>query len=955
MKRGFAGLAACLFIIVGAIMPASAQQRELVTFELDNGLRVALAPDNTVPKVAMYLRYRVGSMNEPAGRAGFAHLFEHLMFSGTTAWPNVFAAHLSNGNDINAWTSEDGTVYYAEGASGNLPMILSLEADRMANLGGEVEQAELDLQRAVVKNEMRQNVLDQAGSAGWLAMWTGLFPHEHPYSRAVIGSIADLDAATLDDVRSFFNTYYVPNNAVLSLVGDFDVAEARALVEQTFGIVPRGADVATPDAPDTAPTAIRIELEDRLPTPWMMLAYNGPRAVGEDNGALALAAELLGSADFGFLRDRVIAGKNLASHVQANWTPGLLAGRFTIDSSALAGTDPALLEAELRAAVDEFLATPIDAGDLERARQNLLIHNRLAIEPYGDRAAAVAEAMDVFGDGARALRDDPRIVSATADQVMAAARAILDPARSSMLVVRPGERGDYPRVLVETSGEPAPLTATERPGAPVPALAAVQQDVPPPPEPETATLSNGARLIHYVQSNTPMTYVAAMADGGWDNAAPGKEGLFSMAVRMAARGAGGRDFTQFTREARDIGAAIGYRDDLLASGVTLAVPVERFGDGAALLADAVLRPAFDPGEWKQVVATQIESIGWELADLSNVAWNAVTDTLQPPTDTRPAARWIAANLAGMTLDEARATYQRLFQPASVTFVSVGPQPVDTIRTVLEQAFEDWADSQQGFEPVTQEALEFSGRQVLVVPEPGASQSAIIVIRPAPGSDEPGRAEAVAVMRLLSGDFNSRLNSVIREEKGYSYGVGGGLWSNIDVGSALYASATVDRANTGPAMAEFLAGFATLTDEPATQDELTRTVNSYRGAMADRAETGALLFRAAAGAHGSGTTMSEMAKRYGDVVNLTLDSVRAAAPGYASLDTSVVVVAGDTGIIVPQLEAIGLEPTVLPASTAQEEQRSAFPADAPEPVSVPSIPAGRTLGLCAEGDICERDP
>jgi zinc protease len=955
MKRAVAGIVACLVFLAGAIVPGLAQERELVTFELDNGLRVALAPDSTVPKVAMFLRYRVGSMNEPAGRAGFAHLFEHLMFSGTTAWPNVFAAHLGNGNDINAWTSEDGTVYYAEGVAANLPMILSLEADRMANLGGEVEQAELDLQRAVVKNEMRQNVLDQAGSAGWLAAWTGLFPQEHPYSRAVIGSIADLDAATLDDVRGFFNTYYVPNNAVLSLVGDFDVAEARALVEQTFGVVPRGPDVATPDAPDTAPTAIRIELEDRLPTPWMMLAYNGPRAVAADNGALALAAELLGSADFGFLRDRVIADKGLATSVSAYWTPGLLAGRFTIDASALSGVDPAVLETELRAAVDEFLATPIDAAELESARQNLLIHNRLAVEPYGDRAAAITEALDIFGDGARALADDPRIVSATAEEVLAAARAVLDPSRASMLVVRPGERGDYPRVLVESSGEPAPLAAPDRPGAPVPVLSAKVQDITPPPQAQTATLSNGASLIHYVQSNTPMTYVAAMADGGWDNAEPGQEGLFSMAVRMGVRGAGGRDLTQFTRDARAIGAVFSYRDNLLASGITMAVPVERFEDGAALLADAVLRPAFDEGEWRQVVATQIESIGWELANLSNVAWNAVTDLLQPPTATRPASRWIAANLADMDLADARATYERLFQPSSVTFVSVGPQPIDAVKAGLETAFEGWTDSQEGFEPRRQDALEFSGRQVLVVPEPGASQSAIVVLRPAPGSEEPGRSEAIAVMRLLGGDFNSRLNSVIREEKGYSYGVGGGLWSDIDVGSALYTSATVDRENTGPAMQEFLAGFASLSDVPATQEELIRTINTYRGAMADQSETGAKLFNAAAGAYGSGTTIDEVAQRHRAVAELKLEAVQAAAPEYASLDNSVIVIAGDTSVIVPQLEAIGLKATVLPAATAQEEARSALAGDTQAPVDVPSMPAGRTLGLCAEGDFCEREP
>ena len=230
----------------------------IVSYSLDNGLEVILAPDRRVPKVVMNVRYSVGSMNEPAGRSGFAHLFEHLMFSGTQAWPDVFDAHAALGNTINAWTMEDGTVYYVEGLSANLPMILSLEADRMANLGGNVDQRELDLQRSVVKNEMRQNVLDQAGSSGWEAFWSGLYEKPHPYSRTVIGSIADLDSATLDDVRGFFGAYYVPNNAVLVVTGDFAIDDAMTLIASTFGVVPRGADVPRPVVGEQRQAASRI-------------------------------------------------------------------------------------------------------------------------------------------------------------------------------------------------------------------------------------------------------------------------------------------------------------------------------------------------------------------------------------------------------------------------------------------------------------------------------------------------------------------------------------------------------------------------------------------------------------------------------------------------------------------------------------------------------------------------
>lgn len=950
MRRLFLGLAALLALAV--TVHAQQPGRAVVSYELANGLRVSLAPDPTVPKVAMYLRYRVGSMNEPPGRSGFAHLFEHLMFSGTRAWPNVFGAHLANGNDINAWTSEDGTVYYVEGVSANLPMILSLEADRMANLGGEVDQGELDLQRAVVKNEMRQNVLDQAGNAGWEAVWGALFPKSHPYSRSVIGSMADLDAATLDDVRGFFNTYYVPNNAVLALVGDFTVDEAKALVEQTFGKVARGPAVATPDAPDTAPTAVRLELEDRLPHPWVMLAHSGPRAGARENGPLALAAELMGNVEYGFLRQRLVAEKGLSTYVRAEWTPGLLGGRFTIDISGVPGVTAGTLETELKAAVAEFLAAPLDAADVERARGTLLLHNRLKIEPYSARAAEIAHAADVLGDPDAALVDDPHVANATAADIEAAARAVLDPATATVMVVMPGDRGTYPPVLVESTGEPRPFTAPDRPQADIPVLGPGEPREAEPPARAEATLSNGARLVHYLLPASPMAYVAAVGDGGWDNAAPGREGLLETAVGMAVRGAGERDYAAFAMAAKDIGASIGYRAELAGTALTLSVPGEAFAAGAALLADAVLRPRFDPAEWRQLVATRLDRIAWDETDLANIAWNAVLDAVLPATADAPSPRWLAASVEATTLEEARAAHARLFQPASTTFVSVGPLPLDAVAAGLEAAFAGWRDTEPGFPRVKRRPLTFpEGMRVLVAPEPGASQSMIEVLRPAPGLAEDHRPESIAVMRLLGGDFSSRLNTVIREEKGYSYGVSAGLLNNQETGSGFYLSAPVDREHTGAALSEIFKGFASLTGSPPTEDELTRTVTTYRTALAGAAETGSGLFATILVNDGLDVSLEEHYLRQRQVTELDLDDVRRQALALATLEPSVVVVAGDPEVILPQLAAIGVEAELLPpreASTARSGTDLVAPAGDP----VGRNGGGRTGGFCAEGELCD---
>ncbi|MCC0038758.1 MAG: insulinase family protein [Brucellaceae bacterium] len=969
LRRLFFTFAATVFLIAaGDAKEAMGPAHPVVSYQLDNGLRVVLSPDPTVPKVVTNVRYRVGSMNEPSGRSGFAHLFEHLMFSGTKSWPNVFGAHSANGNTINAYTFEDGTVYWAEGISANLPMMLSLEADRMANLGGEVDQSELDLQRSVVKNEMRQNVLDKPAGAGWEAIWGALFPKNHPYSRSVIGSIPDLDAATLDDVKGFFNTYYVPNNAVLVVVGDFEIANARALIDDTFGRIPRGEDVPWPDAPDTEPTKVRLELEDRLPSDIVAFAYSGPRDGAPMNGALEIAAELMGNAEFGFLRQKLVVDEPLANAVSAGWWEGLLAGRFTIDATARDGVSSEQLEARLREAVAEFIERPIDPADLERARSTLLRNARLGIESYNDRADRIVYAAIVHGNGERALVDDPQIVAATADDVREAMRAVLDPAKASVLAITPGKRGGYPAVLTESSGEAEPFDVAARPVVDVPVLSATQPRTAQVPVREEATLSNGAKVVHYHRPGAPMAYVAAQAAGGWTSTPPDRPGLISMALRMAYRGAGGMDYPTFAKAAKDIGADVSYSADDMASAVTLSVPGENLGKGLAMLSKAVRDPNFDPAEWELNVNEMVDSLLWRASQIDEIALRAGENLLMPATATMPRYNWDMDLLRQMTVEEARQVYAQLFQPQTTTFYSVGPSSLDELVTALEGAFGDWAKTGDGFKSLPAQPATFEpGRNVLVVPEPGASQSGIYVFRPAPGSLDAERAASLAVVRLLAVDFTGRLNSVIREEKGYSYGVGGGLYSGMQHGGIGYASATVERDNTGAALAEFFNGFDSLKTVPVSPEELARTHTIYRGALASAAETGSGLFDRVVSNAGTGLSLEEYFARNTAMTELTLDNVQKAALDFAALDPGLIVISGDADHILPQLEAIGLTgvkvletatsvdraaDAVLQAVTAVETGDGTDPAPGR---TVETCRGAETLltGPCAAGDELDR--
>lgn len=883
----------------------AAAEPSITRYTLDNGLEVVLAPDGRVGKVVTNLSYRVGALNEPRGRSGFAHLFEHLMFSGTDAWPGLFAAMEAIGANANAWTWEDKTLYYLEGVSATLPMLLSVEADRLANLGRSVDQRELDLQRSVVKNEMRQNVIDQPGSTGWEQIWTAVFPKGHPYSKTVLGSLADLDAASLADVRGFFDTYYVPNNAILVIVGDFDVEDAKALVADTFGRVPRGADVPRPLPSATQPTRVRVETEDRVPGADIGLVFSGPAFAAKENGALAIVAELLGNQEYGVLRERLIA-TGLAIGAYAGWEPGYLGGRFYVEATAAAGVDAATMEKELRAAYAAFAATPLDPADIERARRTILQGIRVAREPLKDRAEAIAQMTDMLDRPELAFADDPRIVEATTADVEAAIREILKLEDASTLAIRPGQRGGYPALFTESTGDGEDFTAAARPVVAIPKLELRAPKPAAAPQPETATLRNGMRVVHYRLAGAPLAFVAAVAPGGWSSAPAGKEGLFDLAAAMASRGAGERGYADFARASKDIGATVGSAAGYMATMLTLAVPPESLDGGVALFADAVRRPRFDEPEWQVLTAETRDWLARREADLPDVAYRQGTAILFPPSNGEPSFDWSFKALDAIALDDAREAFRRLFVPSGLSFLSVGPRPVAEVAASLDEAFGDWSDPAAAVAPTGRKPAVFpDSRRVVLVPEPGASQTAIMAARPAPGFEEAGQVEADAVMRLLGDDFTSRLNSVIREEKGFSYGVYGHLLASQPRGSALVIETTVERDNTGPALAEFFTGFDSLATRPVEQGELDRTVTAYQRAMASIAETSGGLFDTVTSLAGEARTLDQTFERMQKVTGLTLEPVRAQALGLASLDRALIVLAGDPDAVLPQLAAIGI--------------------------------------------------
>jgi zinc protease len=914
MMRSLIGLATA--VLLTGSMSAYAQDtttKPFTSYTLDNGLRVVLVPDHKVPKVAVTVTYNVGGLNEPTGRSGFAHLFEHLMFSGTDTYPSFDETFLGLGITNNAYTAQDNTTYWMDGLASALPVVLSVEADRMANIGNSVDQADLDQERAIVINELRQNVLDVPGAGTGSALYVALYPQPHPYSRAVLGSIPDVTAATLGDVKTFFNTYYNPNNAVLAVVGDFELADAEAMIEDTFGRIARGVEAPSPMPTEIEAARVHLSFIDAVSSPQVVIGFTGPTMAEEGYYDLAVTTDLLCNSNYGYVVDALV-NPGISTGAGCSWNPGKLGGRFTFYAGAAPGISVEQLEAAMRKTLTDFLATPLDPEAVERSRNIYLLQGRTAYESYKPRSETIANSLAATGNLDGIFEDDPDLLSVSPETVAATMKSVLVLADSSTAVVVPGPRGDMPAVFSEPSGEPAPMATVARASVDIPKLQPAEQNLAQLPATETATLANGITVVHMQLPDAPIQNLTIAAAGGILNDPAGKEGLHEMALGLASTGAGDLDQAALAKAASDVNAGIGGWTNEQLSGISIAVPPETFAEGVDLLAEVVLEPRFDEQPFKVQSAMTLEGLRQRQTDPSSLAYRALNAAMFDPAEGYPGINITIASIGSITLDEVKQAFREQFVPAGVTVYSVGPMALKDILPALETRFGAWHADGMGLTAREATPVTFpKGQVIYVVPQAGATQTVILTALPAPGTEQPHFAEATAVMNLLGGDFSSRLNQVIRVQKGYSYGVNGVIMSTFDDSGAIALSTAVESSVTGEALTEIFAGLDSLATSPPTQAEIDRTVTQYQTMMAGMSETAGGLFNSLVMSKGVGRDLDSNLDMYESVIGIGLTGVQAEAATLASLDQSIIVLSGDPDVIMAELKSIGIEDVELMAA------------------------------------------
>jgi len=869
-----------------------AQHLAYEKFRLPNDLTVILHPDPSLPIACVNVWYRVGSKDEAPGRSGFAHLFEHLMFMGTNRVPGSDFDNLmeAGGGYNNASTSEDRTNYFETGPASLLPTLLWLEADRMEALADAMTAEKVDLQRQVVLNERRQTGENQPYGKAEMRIPELMFPPGHPYHHPVIGSHADLEAATLTDVVDFFHRWYIPANASLVVAGDFDPKTLKPLIRRLFGDLPRGSDPVHPDAgPVRLDGVKRITMTDNVQFRKIYLIWHSPAAFRPGDAEAELMASILSDGVSSRLYQALIYDRKLAIEVDAMQDSLLLGSLFSVEILVAPDADLDEVEAVTDGVLADFARTGPTEEELERQKSLEEYQRASEMQSLLRKADLFNKYEFYYGEPDSFERDLDRFRKATREGVRDAARGILQPGRRLVLTVVPQakEPEANPR-----DKQPAPLAA--RPFQP--------------PEPEHFRLSNGLAVRFWARPDVPLVAVRLLLPGGSDHDPAGRSGLASLTADMLDEGAGERGALAFADALDLLGAELEPRVSRESSTVDLTALARNFAPSLALMADAVLRPRFEPSEWTRVKNLRMQNLAADLDRPGAVARRVGMRLLFG--DGNPLAgdpQGTPESVGRLELAEVQNFHAARYRPDKAVLLVAGGLAEADARAALEQAFGSWRA--EGAPPAPQAAALPSPPpplRVVVVDRPDAVQTVIQLYLPGRPFADPARPELGLFNTILGGSFTSRLNHNLREVHGYTYGARSRFTFGTRAGW-FSASSSVRADVTGAALGEFLKELKTIRSGGISAEEARKARQSVRMRTISDFENLARLLSRASERVRNGVPFSSLGAELAAMESVSEKDLDALAAKALDLGHGVLVLVGDKDRIEKQLAGFDLPP------------------------------------------------
>ena len=728
-------------------------------FVLPNGLTVIVHEDHKAPIVAVNVWYHVGSKNERPGRTGFAHLFEHLMFNGSENYDKDFFGPLeqAGATDMNGTTNEDRTNYFENVPTNALDLVLWMESDRMGHLSGAISQPKLDEQRGVVQNEKRQGENEPYGKV-WDFLTPKLYPSNHPYSWTTIGSMDDLDAAKLPDVKDWFATYYGAANAVVVVAGDIDVQTAKQKVEQYFGDIPAGPPVARQQAWIAKRTGSqRGVMQDRVPQARIYKVWNVPGWGTPEADYLNLLSDVLSSGKSSRLYKRLVYDDQTATDVSAYVDMREIGGLFVVEATARPGVELARVEKAVDEEVRRLLAGGPTAAELSRVKTQYragFIRGVERIGGFGGKSDVLAQG-EVF-----AGRPDfykvrlNRVRQATTTELSSTARQWLTDGVYTLEV--------HPYPEFQTASAAADRSKLPVPGTPAEAKF---------PELERATLSNGLKIVLARRPSIPQVRFDLVLDAGFAADKSAIPGTASMTLAMMDEGTTRRNAIQISDELAQLGANLSTGSRLDVSSVSLEALKENLDPSLAVYADVVLHPSFPRQDFERLKKQRLAQIQQEKADPVGLALRVFPGLLYGPGHAY-ANPWTGSGTEESTGRLKREDLIRFhdtwFKPNHATMVVVGATTMAEIRPRLERLFAGWKPGDVPAKSIA--TVEQQPRPlVYLMDRPGSLQSVIIAGNLAPPKANPNEVAIQTMNGVLGSDFSSRVNMNLREDKHWAYG------------------------------------------------------------------------------------------------------------------------------------------------------------------------------------------
>ncbi|CAN5693423.1 pitrilysin family protein [soil metagenome] len=872
-------------------------------FKLKNGMRVIMHEDKSTPIVAVNVWYHVGSKNEVPGRTGFAHLFEHMMFQGSKNYNNDYFTPLQEaGANINGSTNPDRTNYYEVVPSNFLELALFMEADRMGGLLEAMTMEKLDNQRAVVQNERRQRYDNQPYGTAFEKLSAIMYPTDHPYHWTTIGSLADLNAASMEDVQAFFRQYYAPNNASLVIAGDFDPKQAKAWVEKYFGPIAAGKDIPRPNPKIPVLSGeIRKTYEDDVRLPRLYMAWHTSPNGSKDEPALDILGSILSSGRGSRLQSKMVYDQQIVQSIGASNSTREIGGNFLVVATARPGKSLDEIEKEINAEIERAKTTEPTAEEIARALNEIESQFVFGLQTVLGKADSMNSNATFFGKPDLFQKQLEEYRAVTPADVQRVAKQYLTDKRLVMsFVPRKGERPKGEAAKEESADKKKAKDEKDysvnlpKSGAdPKFSLPAV----------EKKKLSNGLEVWMVRQPELPLVSMNLVLNTGGAANPAGKEGLSSVTANLLETGTKTRSAVEIANQLQSIGANFGAGSSWDQTNVSLQTLTRNLDKALDIYADVINNPLFPADEFETQRKRTL--VGFEqLKDnpnaISNIAYNALLYGKN-----HPYGKSLSGNkdsITNLKRDDVVKFYDTYYRPNNAALIVVGDVDAKTLLPKLEKAFAGWKAGDVSA-ITTPEAENFDAAGIYIVDKPGAAQSVISIGQIGVARDNPDYFPLQVMNSILGGQFSARVNMNLREDKGYTYGARSGFAFRRGAGP-FSASADVKTAVTKESVMEFMKELNGIRGSiPVTKAELEYNKQSIIRRFPRTVETVGQI----SGALTDLYVYDLPATYYNDYIQkvnaVTVEDINRVANKYLTPEKMAIVIVGDRAVIEPKLKEI----------------------------------------------------